>query len=143
MLALARTEDRVAIWGAGAGHVAALLAGKLGVPRLTVFEQRADRRAYLAALAGENGLARLALAVPEAAALDALSPSFLAADLQAAPPLPPLTALPALRVLALQLPPDAPPERVAPVFATAADAGLVYRPDRSRGPALVFAHPMR
>lgn len=141
-LALARTDDIAAVWGAGVGHIAALLAGKLGLPRLTVFESVPDRRAYIAAIAAENGLPRMALAEAEPSALKALSPSFLAADLSDASPLPPLSALTRLRAAAILLAPEMPSNEIAALFANVADAGLVYLPGRSRGPALAFARPI-
>jgi len=137
--ALARPDDRAVVVGAGTGHIAALLAGKIGLPSVTVIERQPDRRAYLARLSRANGLARLT--VFGEADIPALAPTLIFADLEAAPPPYGIADCLGLRAIALHLPPGAAPESVP--AADIAAAGLCLRPDLSAGGARVFFHSSR
>lgn len=140
-LALARTDDVVSIWGAGAGHIAALLAGKLGLPNVTVYEGDAARRAYLMALAETNGLPRLCVAPAEASVFATSGATLVIADLSQAPELPLLADLQQLRAAAILLAPQMEPARVSSLFGDLAARGLIYAPAHSSGTTLAFVRP--
>ncbi|MDT0682748.1 hypothetical protein RM543_08620 [Roseicyclus sp. F158] len=57
----ARTDDSVLIVGGGPGHIAGVLAARLGVPRVTVTEPDPRLAAMIRGMAEENGLPRIAL----------------------------------------------------------------------------------
>jgi hypothetical protein len=134
-LELARTEDAVAIAGAGIGHLPALLAGKLGLPRVLVLEADPARRAYLAEIARANGLPRIGLGAEED--LPAFAPALLCADLSRGGALPVLAGL-SLRAALVEFGRAPAPARIGMVFAAMARAGLVYLPALSQGATVAF-----
>ncbi|MEM1430804.1 MAG: hypothetical protein AAGG09_15220 [Pseudomonadota bacterium] len=137
-LAVATTMDRAVIFGAGTGHLAAVLSGKLGLPHVTVVEARPEVRAYLARLARDNGLHRLTvLAEADIASLD---PTLICVDLDAATLPQGLDQCGALRALVLHVPTNPGAETLP--FPAIANAGLAYSPAESAGQGLVFARPI-
>ncbi|MEM9250530.1 MAG: hypothetical protein AAGB05_17795 [Pseudomonadota bacterium] len=133
--ALARSDDRAVVLGAGTGHIVAILAGKLGLRHVWLVEPDGVRRAYVARLADANGLARLDLLAPDDIAT--VAPTLLFADLTAG--IPPLVLPDTLRALALMAPAAPQPGDIP--FAAIDAAGLGYLPEHSREQALVFARP--
>lgn len=134
-LELARPDDAVVVAGAGIGHLPALLAGKLGLPRVLVLEADPARRAYLAEIARANGLPRIGL--DRSATLPAFGATLLCADLSRDGTLPEIAGLP-LRAALVEFGRAPAPARIGAVFAAMARAGLVYLPALSQGATVAF-----
>mgnify|MGYP006294258023 CR=1 FL=1 len=136
--ALAQSDDTALIWGLGAGHVTAILAGKLGLPRVYVADPAPESRRHLTALAWLNGLPRLKLVSFDDA--QALAPTLLFADLASAPR-PNLAAWPNLRAAAIEMGPEPGAADLAALRTSAETTGLRQDQALTAGSCMVYVRP--
>lgn len=134
LVSFARARDHVVCLGAGSGLVPVVLAGRVGIPHLTVVEPNAPRQRFLLRVFEANGLFRVKLTgrVPPQS-----DTSLLVADLTAmVGGLPREQLVPSLRGALIRLTGDW--QCSAETFSMVSESGLHYFPKQSQGDVVTW-----